>query len=269
MMTQRTNARIGRSALMMLALAMIAGPIAAAPITVVDDDFESPTYTAGNSPAGTSGFTVAATSADQTVLVVDNEQSSFGEIGDTQAVRLDDNDNSSTLFSQRLENDTPLPTNKDLIIQFDYKLNSLSQNPTFALLGPEGTGIGFGLAYPDATHEIYYADGSNTRIHLDTAVQNQWYRATLHVNRLDSAIDSWDLRLQRHDGSSVVSDQTFTDLDFRLDITEFTRLRWVFNTVPSQHGDLVVDNMLIQIVPTPAALPAGLAMLGMLVMRRK
>ena len=41
------------------------------------------------------------------------------------------------------------------------------------------------------------------------------------------------------------------------------------NQADPGNGDLVVDNMLIQIVPTPAALPAGLAMLGMLVMRRK
>lgn len=266
MMTQRRLVHC----LLMAAMIMPAVALpASAAMTLVNDDFESPAHTAGNPPAAINGFSVSTTTATQTVLVVNTEQSVFGDAGDSQAVRIDDNDNTAGVFSPVLKNTTALPTTRGLIIQFDYKLNTLAQNPSFLLFGSEGVGVQFGLVYPDATHEIFYTDGTNTRIHLDTAVQNQWYRATLSINPLGSAIDSWSLRLQRHDGSSVVSDQTFNNLDFRNDISNFTEMRWVFNTGPSQGGDLVVDNVLIQVIPTPAALPAGIALLGGMLMRRR
>lgn len=258
-----------RTRLSVIALLTLAWPVSAATVTLVDDDFESPPHTAGSPPAAVNGFTVASTGTNKTVLVVNTEQSDFGEVDDTQAAQIVDNDDTAGVFGPRLNNTTALPTNRPLIIQFDYKLNTLSQNPSFVLFGSGSTpGLQLGFAYPGSA-EIFYTDGSNTRVQLGTAVAGDWYRATMHVDPLDRTEDSWDLRLQRHDGTSVVSDQSFYNLDFRNDITGFQDMRWLFNTGPAQGGDFVVDNVSIQVVPTPAALPAGLMMLGLAMMRRR
>lgn len=247
-----------------------AGPLKANTI-VVADNFEG--QTAGAVPTG-HNWVVSSTTATQTVLVNGAQQSPFGQAGDSKSVELKDQDNTAGLFSQKLENTTALPTNADFSIQFDIKCVTLSENPSFLLYDSTNTvAIQFGFAYPIAAGQgqIFYNDGStptSQRIVLESTVQNQWYRMTMRIHNLTNGVDAWDLRIQRHDGTSIVADNLYTNLDFRADVSNITLARFVFNTGPSQGGDLLIDNYLV-VIPAPAALPGGLALMALVIRRRQ
>jgi hypothetical protein len=224
---------------------------------VVQDDFENPPHTAGNSPAGINGWVTSSTNAGATVTVVNNEQSTFGGVGDSQAVRITDNDPASSgLFSPRLATTAAIPTSNPLQIQFDFKLLTLSENPTFLLMNGGTAGMLLGLCYPGES-QMFWTDSSNVRHNLLAMVTGSWYRVEIDLDPLNSVTDGWSLRVQRHDGSSVVQDLTFTNLGFRNELAAATEFRWVFNTGPSSGGDMVLDNVSIVAVPAPAALQAG------------
>ncbi len=243
---------------------------AGAHAAIVQDDFENPPHTAGSSPAGINGWATASTNAGATVTVVNNEQSPFGSVGDSQAVRITDNDPATSgLYSPRLATTAAIPTTQPLSVQFDFKLLTLSENPTFLLMNGNTAGLLLGLCYP-GENQMFWTDSANVRHQLMSMVTGSWYRVEIELDALNSAVDGWSLRVQRHDGSSVVDDQTFTNLTFRNELAAATEFRFVFNTGPSSGGDIVLDNVNIAAVPTPAALPAGVALLSLVaVMRRR
>lgn len=233
---------------------------------IVADDFESASL--GAAPSAGNGWSTLNTSALQTVDVI-AAQSPFGAVGDSQAVRIYDGDSAAALNPTRLRNSTSttLATDAPFIIQFDYRLQSLSQLPVFQLMnsGNASVAILFGMVYTNASNDIYWTDSGGLRHVIGSAVLNDWYRVTMTIDPIDSAIDGWSLRLERHDGASIVSDQTFENLTFRSEASGLGEMRWLFNQgVGTLGGDFVIDNFVVDnvtMIPAPAALPAGLCLL--------
>lgn len=230
------------------------------------DDFENPPHNTG--VLNDNGWTTAVTSADQTVTVVNSQQSDFGPSGDSQAVLLDDNDTSGSLgdasFSRGLAG---VPTDSPLRFEFDFNVIAGNQQPVLELRS--GNDVAIEVDLRRFGGEMGYRDASGSVVQLGSVnnVYGQWYRVTVSIDPLDQSDDTYDLRIQSFDGSF---DESASGIDFFNDVASIDNvLSRTLITAGSSGTEYAVDNVSVVAIPAPAALPAGIAMLGLIAMRRR
>lgn len=222
-------------------IALIACQVAVAPAAIVDDDFES--Y------ANDAAFKASAwTFTDPGSITLNTDgthQSPIGDVGDSNGVNLR---NQTAADTPRLNRTVATTAGDPFYIQFDF--NSVSQNGNSgfqvwsgATLGVNLHMVGFNVDKPQVNEGSGFGN-------LDaTIVEDAWYRYTLTIHPVNTASDTFDLRIQTLENGSL--DKTFSNLGFQNNVAAALNLiRFHFNTGPnSQAGQYRIDNVLVTTDP--------------------
>lgn len=199
---------------------------------------------------------------------------------DTKGVVLN---NSSTSNTPRFGADVSNYANASTqYVQFDLKATSIPHNASIEFRdgtnnsGSQGILIGLLTSVGNVQNResggFVSAFGSPVSLSLDT-----WYRYTITINPINGAADTYDLRVQSLE--SAAFDQTATGLVFRNNIADINSFNIFANTGTATTGDVfAIDNLrtttdanslVFNVIPTPTALPAGMALLAFAAMRRR
>jgi|GEM_PF-5711864 len=163
-------------------------------------------------------------------------------------------------------------------MQFDYRAISFASSPGLLFAGSSGTNA-INLHMSGATGIVQVNQGSGfANLSGMQLVLDDWYRFTLTINPLNATNDTFGLRVQSLESTTL--DLTATGLNFQNDTTSlFTNFRFQFNTGASTNtGQYAVDNvrftdnastLVFAVIPEPsAALLGGIGMLCLLRRRR-
>ncbi len=223
-------------------------PLSAFGSVIVDQNFETGTL-------GDLGWTITGS----TITLEASAQSSAGDPGDNVGIQL--KDDTSTPGQPYVALNFSAPTDLQTTVQFDFQFPGANANNAMIQLR-NGSSIAVQLylaALPD--NEIRVHNGT-THIDLDPEVflsSDSWYRFTLNLAPLDSATDSFGLRIQSLDDSSL--DAYYAGLPFRNNVASIDSLRFLFNEVSAPGTVYTIDNLLItHAVPEPTT--ASMVVLG-------
>lgn len=219
------------------------------------DDFES--WTIDSEP----GVDWTVKGEDVTIT---SDQSVIGETGDSQGVRLQDND--STPAWPKLNQDFTDQTG-DLYAQFDYKRTAAyTANSAFRFRSSNQTGDGPSIYMTGGSGQPAYHDGSGFQ-NLDADLDaDSWYRFTIATADVTATNPTFDLRIQSLADKS--RDVTFADLDFPDSPTELSLAEFYWNNSGTS-SSYYIDNVLVSndsndlnysVIPEPSTL----ALLGLI-----
>jgi hypothetical protein len=234
---------------------------------IIDDRFE--TYAVNNPAALSPPWTVtgnaSATAANQSPITP--------VPSDDQGIQMKDN---STTNNPILAQSFAAVSASTLYIQFDFRSVIQSENSGFQLRSGSTIGVNLHMFAFNADVPQYNNGSGFTNLGV-TLTDSAWYRYTLTIAPASSVTDSWSLRIQSL--ATPATDVTFSGLTFQNQLTSIDTIRFHFNTVvTNQFGEYSLDNLLVTtdaselnfaVIPSPAALPAGLAMLLAFVSRRR
>lgn len=225
---------------------------------LIDEDFESYGNVASMEPPWSA--------VGGTYSLPGSAQSAFGPLGDDQGVRIQNTNSSAT---PRLERNFTIPVadeNLSLSVQFDYKFDNNTGNPSLVLFDDTTVGININFNRAGASNQLSILEGSTWN---DTGVvlsADTWYRFTLTIDSpSQTAVDSFSLTYQPF-GDSIVSLGTF---GFQNNVMDLDSIRFSYGTnTSSTGGDYSIDNVLIQSIPEPtSALLLGLGVMGLAMLR--
>ncbi|MBT3202354.1 MAG: hypothetical protein HN350_20835, partial [Phycisphaerales bacterium] len=233
---------LGCLALVAAVLLATAGSASAVP--VIDEDFESYTGTPGTQGAPWH-YTVDG-------VTISGDQSPIGDSGDDQGVNMSDvgtvagGDAANNPYLVNVFDDI---TADPIYIQFDFVYDTDVQKPAFRVEGNtfDGTNIahnlGINMMLAKNNHPWYKGDAATT-LSDTTMTPGDWYRYTLTIDAADSAVDSWGLRVQSLDSTTI--DDTYSGLTFQNQLTSFDAIKFYYNSVKdATDPDYAIDNVLV------------------------
>lgn len=252
----------------MLTLAA-AAPFAAANQVLFTDDFN----------AGLGGMTVTTSDANATATATGAESPFTATAGGKSLTLLDN----STATNPSVVSGTgtskfaynPGENTKPLQISFDFYVaaHSPANNDTFLLYSGTNSSSGRGVIFnvdsggTSTAGLISYGNLSGATVTLNAGsplALSTWYHATLTVN---PGAHTWDLNV--HNLTNTVN-LTYTGLGFRTNVSSLDNIAFINNVGGAvTGGNYSIDNIRVQTIPTPAALPAGLTLLGLVGLTHK
>lgn len=230
----------------------LCGGSAASAATLFTEDFEG--LSQGTIVNGYNGITLVDGTTNQNVESGAAPAANGFSVGSNSAQYFD-NDTTTGLFNVRmnlasLSFDPTLTTE----ISFDYyNVDNTQQDYFFVNDGSQAAGIFLNLR--SGFNQVRNNDGGTlSAVGSGFLAANEWYRFELTINPVNTATDTFDLRVIRDTGGAGTTIINASGLGFRADISDISLVSWGTNTAAGASGQLsYYDNISIAQVPEPSS----------------